>query len=192
MFDSSALVPGRSFREHWTGRFYNPGQAKGHAMPKEIKGHVRRKPPDPAAAHSGIDEWLRRQMPHLQPIVKRLDESIRATRSTSKSQAPPAPANASGATEDPVRARRSPRLGRGARRGRRMPCHVRRPDSKPIVELVRKTTAASVLRRRPHDQISWASRSRCGANLRLRRPARGSHAYVGTPARDAVLNAKAP
>jgi hypothetical protein len=48
-------------------------------MPKEIKGHGRRKPPDPAAAHSGIDEWLRRQMPHLQPIVKRLDESIRAT-----------------------------------------------------------------------------------------------------------------
>jgi hypothetical protein len=27
--------------------------------------------------HSDIDEWFRRQMPHLQPIVQRLDESIR-------------------------------------------------------------------------------------------------------------------
>jgi hypothetical protein len=44
----------------------------------------------------------------------------------------------------------------------------------------------------PTRLISWASRSRCGANLRLTRPARGSHASVGTPPRDAVLNAKAP
>ena len=48
-------------------------------MPKEIKGHTRRKPPEPSTDHSDIDEWFRRQMPHLQPIVRALDESIRAT-----------------------------------------------------------------------------------------------------------------
>jgi hypothetical protein len=48
-------------------------------MPKEIKGHARRKPPQPAAIHSEIDDWFRRQVPHLQPVVRALDESIRAT-----------------------------------------------------------------------------------------------------------------
>jgi hypothetical protein len=48
-------------------------------VPKEIKGNAQRKPPEPTASHSDIDEWLQRQMPHLQPIVQRLDESIRAT-----------------------------------------------------------------------------------------------------------------
>ena len=48
-------------------------------MPKEIKGNAQRKPPEPTASHSDIDDWAQRQMPHLQPIVKRLDESIRAT-----------------------------------------------------------------------------------------------------------------
>src|SRR6266480_3836370 len=48
-------------------------------MPKAIKGHASRKPPEPSANHSDIDDWLRRQMPHLQPIVQRLDEAIRAT-----------------------------------------------------------------------------------------------------------------
>jgi len=48
-------------------------------MPKEIKGNAARKPPQPSASHSDIDDWFRRQMPHLQPIVRALDESIRAT-----------------------------------------------------------------------------------------------------------------
>jgi hypothetical protein len=48
-------------------------------MPKEIKGNARRKPPEPSANHSDIDDWFSRQMPHLQPIVQALDESIRAT-----------------------------------------------------------------------------------------------------------------
>jgi hypothetical protein len=48
-------------------------------MPKAIKGNVGRKPPEPSANHSDIDDWFRRLMPDLQPIVKRLDESIRAT-----------------------------------------------------------------------------------------------------------------
>ena len=48
-------------------------------MPKAIKGNAGRKPPEPSANHSDIDDWSRRRMPDLQPIVKRLDASIRAT-----------------------------------------------------------------------------------------------------------------
>jgi hypothetical protein len=48
-------------------------------MPKVIKGNAGRKPPEPSADHSDIDDWCRRLMPDLQPIVQRLDESIRAT-----------------------------------------------------------------------------------------------------------------
>ena len=48
-------------------------------MPKDIKGTASRKPPEPSASHSAIADWLQRQMPHLQPIVQALDESIRAT-----------------------------------------------------------------------------------------------------------------
>ena len=48
-------------------------------MPKAIKGNAGRKPPEPSANHSDIDDWCRHLMPDLQPIVKRLDELIRAT-----------------------------------------------------------------------------------------------------------------
>jgi hypothetical protein len=48
-------------------------------MPKAIKGNAGRKPPEPSANHSDIDDWCRRLMPDLQPIVKRLDGSIQAT-----------------------------------------------------------------------------------------------------------------
>ncbi len=48
-------------------------------MPKSIKGNTGRKPPEPSANHADIDDWCRRLVPDLQPIVKRLDESIRAT-----------------------------------------------------------------------------------------------------------------
>jgi hypothetical protein len=48
-------------------------------MPKVIKGNAGRKPPEPSANHSDIDNWSERLMPDLQPIVKRLDELIRAT-----------------------------------------------------------------------------------------------------------------
>ena len=48
-------------------------------MPKAIKGNAGRKPPEPSANHSDIDDWCRRLMPDLQPIVKRLDELIRET-----------------------------------------------------------------------------------------------------------------
>jgi hypothetical protein len=46
-------------------------------MPKEIKGNASRRPPEPSANHFAIDDWFGRQMPHLQPIVQALDESIR-------------------------------------------------------------------------------------------------------------------
>jgi hypothetical protein len=48
-------------------------------MPKAIKGNAGRKPPEPSVNHSDIENWCRRLMPDLQPIVKVLDESIRAT-----------------------------------------------------------------------------------------------------------------
>jgi hypothetical protein len=48
-------------------------------MAKAIKGNTGRKPPEPTADHSIIEEWFRRQMPHLRPIVESLDETIRAT-----------------------------------------------------------------------------------------------------------------
>jgi hypothetical protein len=43
-----------------------------------IKRNSRRVPPEPSAEHSDIDQWCRHLVPDLQPIVKRLDESIRA------------------------------------------------------------------------------------------------------------------
>ena len=48
-------------------------------MPKAIKGNAGRRPPEPSATHSDIDDWSGRLVPHLQPIVKRLDDAIRAT-----------------------------------------------------------------------------------------------------------------
>ena len=48
-------------------------------MPKEIKGYASRKPPESSANHSAIDEWVQRQVPHLQPIVQALDDLIRRT-----------------------------------------------------------------------------------------------------------------
>jgi len=48
-------------------------------MPKATRGNTGRKPPEPSTSHSAIDDWSQRQMPHLQPILRRLDESIRAT-----------------------------------------------------------------------------------------------------------------
>ncbi|HEY3926635.1 MAG TPA: hypothetical protein VGL75_18900 [Acidothermaceae bacterium] len=47
-------------------------------MPKTVKGNAGRKPPEPSTRHSEIDEWFRLLAPHLQPIVKGLDKSIRA------------------------------------------------------------------------------------------------------------------
>jgi hypothetical protein len=48
------------------------------SVPKAIKGNAGRKPPEPSAGHSDIDDWFGLLTPYLQPIVKGLDESIRA------------------------------------------------------------------------------------------------------------------
>jgi hypothetical protein len=48
-------------------------------MPKDIKGNAGRKPPEPTPKHDDIADWLRRQMPDLQEIVRQLDGMIRRT-----------------------------------------------------------------------------------------------------------------
>jgi hypothetical protein len=46
-------------------------------MAKQPKSNTARRPPEPAESHADIDDWIRRVMPDLHPIVERLDESIR-------------------------------------------------------------------------------------------------------------------
>jgi hypothetical protein len=48
-------------------------------MDKKRKGTSTRKPPEPSDGHAEIDDWMKRLMPDLQPIVARLDELIRET-----------------------------------------------------------------------------------------------------------------
>lgn len=46
-------------------------------MAKAPKAESTRKPPVPSDSHADIDDWMRRVMPDLQPVVARLDEVIR-------------------------------------------------------------------------------------------------------------------
>ena len=48
-------------------------------MEKTRKPNATRTPPVPTDSHAEIEDWTRRVMPDLQPIVKRLDASIRET-----------------------------------------------------------------------------------------------------------------
>jgi len=48
-------------------------------MKKSGKPGTARKPPVPSESHAEIEDWLRRVMPDLQPIVEELDRSIRGT-----------------------------------------------------------------------------------------------------------------
>ena len=48
-------------------------------MEKTRKPNSTRKPPEPSDSHAEIDEWIRRVMPDLNPMVKGLDELIRKT-----------------------------------------------------------------------------------------------------------------
>jgi hypothetical protein len=45
-------------------------------MEKQRQSDATRKPPVPSDSHAEIEDWAQRVMPDLQPIVKRLDESI--------------------------------------------------------------------------------------------------------------------
>jgi hypothetical protein len=46
-------------------------------MDKARKPISTRKPPVPTESHAEIDDWIRRVMPDLHPIVERLDGTIR-------------------------------------------------------------------------------------------------------------------
>ena len=46
-------------------------------MPKAPKPDSSRKPPVPSESHADIEDWMRRVMPDLHPVVERLDELIR-------------------------------------------------------------------------------------------------------------------
>ena len=48
-------------------------------MPKAPKPDSARKLPVPSESHADIVDWIRRVMPDLHPIIKRLDELIRKT-----------------------------------------------------------------------------------------------------------------
>ena len=48
-------------------------------MEKSRKPNSARKPPVPSDGHGEIEDWARRVMPDLHPIVMRLDELIRET-----------------------------------------------------------------------------------------------------------------
>ena len=46
-------------------------------MPKAPKPDSSRKPPVPSESRADIEDWMRRVMPDLHPLVDRLDELIR-------------------------------------------------------------------------------------------------------------------
>jgi hypothetical protein len=46
-------------------------------MAKVRKANSARKPPEPSDSHADIADWIGHVMPDLQPIVKRLDKTIR-------------------------------------------------------------------------------------------------------------------
>jgi hypothetical protein len=48
-------------------------------MDKQRKPLSTRKPPEQSESHAEIEDWMRRVMPDLHPIVTQLDESIRET-----------------------------------------------------------------------------------------------------------------
>ena len=48
-------------------------------MEKSRKPNASRKAPEPSESHADIEDWIRRVMPDLHPIVERLDGTIRET-----------------------------------------------------------------------------------------------------------------
>ena len=48
-------------------------------MAKQRKPSSARKPPEPSESHVEIEEWARRVMPDLHPVVERLDALIQDT-----------------------------------------------------------------------------------------------------------------
>jgi hypothetical protein len=60
-------------------RAEKPGTSRSKAVAKPRKAGTAKRAPVPTDSHADIDDWFRRVMPDLQPIVRRLDELIRAT-----------------------------------------------------------------------------------------------------------------
>ena len=63
-------------------RYATSPSPTGHeedTIEKSRKPNSARKPPVPSDSHAEIDDWMLRVMPDLQPIVRQLDETIRAT-----------------------------------------------------------------------------------------------------------------
>jgi hypothetical protein len=52
---------------------------KTQARAKMAKPITAKKPPAPMDSHAAIEDWIRRVMPDLNPIVNRLDQLIRQT-----------------------------------------------------------------------------------------------------------------
>jgi hypothetical protein len=48
-------------------------------MAKAIRGNAGRQPPARSSSHADVDNQFAPQVPHLQPIVKQVDEIFRAT-----------------------------------------------------------------------------------------------------------------
>jgi hypothetical protein len=48
-------------------------------MPKVRKPNTTRKPPEPSDHHTIIEDWMRRVMPDLNPMVEHVDSTIRST-----------------------------------------------------------------------------------------------------------------
>src|SRR5690625_2900401 len=64
-------------RMHHFRKALQPGRRDRRAMGEATSKSSSRKPPEPGADHQVISEWIRGQMPDLQPILIRLDELIR-------------------------------------------------------------------------------------------------------------------
>ncbi|MCX7621796.1 MAG: DUF1801 domain-containing protein [Acidimicrobiales bacterium] len=45
-------------------------------MPKIVKGYEARRPPEPVADHSVIDDWIAGVMPAIHPLVRGIDDLI--------------------------------------------------------------------------------------------------------------------
>jgi hypothetical protein len=45
-------------------------------MAKPRQPNAARKPPVPSDSHADIEAWIRRVMPDLHPVIKRLDELV--------------------------------------------------------------------------------------------------------------------
>src|SRR5262249_2417654 len=58
------------------GKKQNVKREKSEAKDETPKTRAAKQPPEARESHAAIEDWIRRVMPDLHPIVKRLDELI--------------------------------------------------------------------------------------------------------------------